>query len=102
MILFTSKYNNISMFPQVYSVGQPLLLGVRLQSENNTTPTYCTIRDESTNIEISNLEMLQPEANVSCIDLSPFVSSFFNCHTAIFHADEMEKPKKIRILLWAS
>lgn len=99
MILFTSKYNNISMFPQVYSVGQPLLLGVRLQTENNITPTYCTIVDEITNVSISNLEMLSPEANISCIDLAPFISSFYNCHTAIFHTDEMEIPKKIIIRL---
>lgn len=99
MILLASKYNNISMFPQVYSVGQPLLLGVRLQTENNITPTYCTITDYNTNVNISNLEMLSPESNISCIDLAPFVSSFFNCHTAIFHADEMETPKKIIIKL---
>ena len=99
MILLTSKYNNLSMFPQVYAVGQPLLLGVRLQAQNNITPTYCTITDESTNVSISDLEMLSPEPNVSCIDLAPFISSFYNCHTAIFHADEMEKPKKIIILL---
>lgn len=87
------------MFPQVYSAGQPLLLGVRLQTENNITPTYCTITDDSTNLSISNLEMLSPEANISCIDLSPFISSFFNCDTAIFHTDEMENPKKIIIRL---
>ena len=87
------------MFPQVYSVGQPLLLGVRLQTENNITPTFCTITDNSTNLSISNLEMLAPEANISCIDLAPFISSFFDCHTAIFHSDEMENPKKIIIRL---
>lgn len=87
------------MFPQVYSVGQPLLLGVRLQTENNITPTYCTITDNSTNLSISNLEMLSPEANISCIDLAPFISSFYNCNTAIFHPDEMENPKKIAIRL---
>ena len=87
------------MFPQVYAVGQPLLLGVRLQTENNITPTYCTITDDSTNLSISNLEMLSPEANISCVDLSPFISSFFNCDTAIFHSDEMENPKKIIIQL---
>ena len=99
MILYTSQYNNISMFPQVYAIGQPLLLGVRLQTANNITPTYCTITDESTNVSISNLEMLSPEANVSCINLAPFISSFYNCNTAIFHADEMENPKKIIIRL---
>ena len=99
MILLASKYNNISLFPQVYPVGQPLLLGVRLQSENNITPTYCTITDESTNLSITNLEMLSPEANISCIDLAPFISSFFACDTAIFHADELENPKKIIIIL---
>lgn len=87
------------MFPQVYSTGQPLLLGVRLQTENNITPTFCTITDESTNLSISNLEMLAPESNVSCIDLAPFISSFFDCYTAIFHADEYENPKKIIIRL---
>lgn len=87
------------MFPQVYSVGQPLLLGVRLQTENNITPTYCTITDVSANMSISNLEMLSPESNVSCIDLAPFISSFYNCHTAIFHTDEFENPKKIIIRL---
>ena len=46
------------MFPQVYAVGQPLLLGIRLQTENNVTPTYCTITDDSTNLSINNLEML--------------------------------------------
>jgi hypothetical protein len=99
MILTTSQYNNISMFPQVYSVGQPLLLGVRLQAENNITPTYCTITDDSTNVSIRNLEMLSPEPNISCIDLAPFISSFYNCNTAIFHIDEMENPKKIVIQL---
>lgn len=99
MILTTSQYNNISMFIQVYSVGQPLLLGVRLQTENNITPTYCTITDDSTNVSISNLEMLSPEANISCIDLAPFISSFYNCNTAIFHLDEYEKPKRIIIRL---
>lgn len=87
------------MFPQVYSVGQPLLLGVLLQTVNNITPTYITITDDSTNVSISNLEMLSPEQNISCIDLAPFISSFFNCDTAIFHADEMENPKKIIIKL---
>ena len=99
MIILASKYNNISQFPQVYTVGQPLLLGVRLQSENNITPTYCTITDESTNLSITNLEMLSPESNISCIDLAPFISSFYACNTAIFHPDELENPKKIIIRL---
>lgn len=94
----TSRYNNLYSTTAVYAVGQPLLLGITLEAENNTQPTYVTITNVTDGVIISNLEMCRI-GDTDVIDLCSFLMSMYKMDEDIFDTSTQDSLKKFTITI---